>query len=71
VAIRTLRSARSSISGTVSFLAIHKYFEGSVPCSRSTLNTPSSVFLSCNVWAGSGLCFFDGGSIPPQPFAPS
>jgi hypothetical protein len=45
VAIRTLRSARSSISGTVSFLAIHKYFEGSVPCSRSTLNTSSSVFL--------------------------
>ena len=33
VAIRTLRSARSSISDTVSFPAIHKYFEGSVPCS--------------------------------------
>lgn len=45
VAIRTLRSARSSISDTVSFPAIPKYFEGSVPCSRSTLNTSSSVFL--------------------------
>ncbi len=45
VAIRTLRSARSSISDTVCFPAIHKYFEGSVPCSRSTLNTSSSVLL--------------------------
>ena len=45
VAIRTLRSTRSSISDTVCFPAIPKYFEGSVPCSRSTLNTSSSVFL--------------------------
>ena len=45
VAIRTLRSTRSSISHTVCFPAIPKYFEGSVPCSRSTLDTSSSVFL--------------------------